>query len=664
MNYQTVVGWQLKKLVASMRLFPTKIVLTIKKRPKHYYNTTNFTVLSPFPLPIPDINIENQQAVLHNANQYYGIPAPVIPVSAGATGSLTQPPPTSISENNNNYGTSSAIVACCGLPLGRMPPLPIPAQIVNNNSNGGNDSTTTTVAPELMYSVVGPPNPIISSLINRSRSNHNNHDSNNPENYAYPNQMIYEKKTTTTTPAPKTIEKQQQLSDVTTTLSTVQPQQISPIKVIPQTLSQYNAASKYYNLMANNKNNSIKNSTITNHQQSEIVEEKQQQLNNEQNNNSVTMASSSTSPKKKMMMLVGQSVPNNKQKLQKSINNKKNQRSSSKAINVNRCSSAASDSSTPFSMSDSTSTCFTSTEDDEDDDDDDEDDEKEDDDEEEEQISVHERTIRNNNTEIKMLYGQESVSRKKIIKKKNKSRLKNCEFTTEDDEIDPVGEEDDGEMDNDNDSAFYSGRNTLVNELNGSGNCSSSGGSTFGGGRDCSKMPQVLQKLAKLKLNEYQKQQKDEDHDHDYNGETIVSNSQHLDENSSVIKMTTLTTTTSSSTISMPDSVSSSSPSATALSSCNNNNRMNAQTCATLIDNYESSSRDLATNKKIRQFQQSTPKMTSVQLSTITHLTSLAQNIRLANTVPVNLTMAASSSATSSQSKVDSTLSKNIMNDY
>ncbi|OTF83974.1 hypothetical protein BLA29_006496, partial [Euroglyphus maynei] len=55
-NYQTVVGWQLKKLVASMRRFPTKLILTVKKRPRHH-SSGSFTVVPQFALPLPEMSI-------------------------------------------------------------------------------------------------------------------------------------------------------------------------------------------------------------------------------------------------------------------------------------------------------------------------------------------------------------------------------------------------------------------------------------------------------------------------------------------------------------------------------------------------------------------------------------------------------------------------------
>ncbi|KAI2802021.1 Sterile alpha motif [Blomia tropicalis] len=96
-NYQTVVGWQLKKLVSSMRQFPKKIVLTVKKRPRHCPSSTSFTPSGPFSIPNPDITYGTakigpegcqrscQRATIVNVDQYYGIPLPVIPLPENAT---------------------------------------------------------------------------------------------------------------------------------------------------------------------------------------------------------------------------------------------------------------------------------------------------------------------------------------------------------------------------------------------------------------------------------------------------------------------------------------------------------------------------------------------------------------------------------------------------
>ncbi|RWS28732.1 uncharacterized protein B4U80_06826 [Leptotrombidium deliense] len=50
-NYQTVVGWQLKKLVNQMAQYPTEILLTVKKRPRHSNVLGQISVLKPYKLP-------------------------------------------------------------------------------------------------------------------------------------------------------------------------------------------------------------------------------------------------------------------------------------------------------------------------------------------------------------------------------------------------------------------------------------------------------------------------------------------------------------------------------------------------------------------------------------------------------------------------------------
>ncbi|XP_067128272.1 uncharacterized protein [Centruroides vittatus] len=50
-NYQTVVGWQLKKLVYAMREHPTEVYLTLKKRPRHTNILGQVIVLRPYRIP-------------------------------------------------------------------------------------------------------------------------------------------------------------------------------------------------------------------------------------------------------------------------------------------------------------------------------------------------------------------------------------------------------------------------------------------------------------------------------------------------------------------------------------------------------------------------------------------------------------------------------------
>ena len=64
-SYQTVVGWQLKKLVSSMKEHPTEIVLTIKKRPRHSNLIGQVIVLKPY--KIPNRRAGRQNSRLKNA---------------------------------------------------------------------------------------------------------------------------------------------------------------------------------------------------------------------------------------------------------------------------------------------------------------------------------------------------------------------------------------------------------------------------------------------------------------------------------------------------------------------------------------------------------------------------------------------------------------------
>ena len=49
-NYQTVVGWQQKKLKTALTENPTKVILTLKKRPRHSNNFGQIYV-KPYRLP-------------------------------------------------------------------------------------------------------------------------------------------------------------------------------------------------------------------------------------------------------------------------------------------------------------------------------------------------------------------------------------------------------------------------------------------------------------------------------------------------------------------------------------------------------------------------------------------------------------------------------------
>lgn len=57
-NYRTVVGWQLKKLVDIMKEYQTELILTLKKRPKH--NAAHLTLNKPFKLALREYPISAQ----------------------------------------------------------------------------------------------------------------------------------------------------------------------------------------------------------------------------------------------------------------------------------------------------------------------------------------------------------------------------------------------------------------------------------------------------------------------------------------------------------------------------------------------------------------------------------------------------------------------------
>jgi len=53
-NYRTVVGWQLRKLVDIMKEYQTELILTLKKRPKHCNMVGQVNVIKPFKLPLKE----------------------------------------------------------------------------------------------------------------------------------------------------------------------------------------------------------------------------------------------------------------------------------------------------------------------------------------------------------------------------------------------------------------------------------------------------------------------------------------------------------------------------------------------------------------------------------------------------------------------------------
>lgn len=84
-NYQTVVGWQLKKLVSSMRQFPTKLTLTVKKRPRHH-GSANFTLVAPFPLPIPEVSYTTSVSSQRQQMMMNAVAGPISTTNSTASG--------------------------------------------------------------------------------------------------------------------------------------------------------------------------------------------------------------------------------------------------------------------------------------------------------------------------------------------------------------------------------------------------------------------------------------------------------------------------------------------------------------------------------------------------------------------------------------------------
>jgi len=62
-NYQTVLGWSQRKVILAMQEYPTKIVITVKKRPSHCRIAGQLRVLEPTKIPHRQVCIqENPQA--------------------------------------------------------------------------------------------------------------------------------------------------------------------------------------------------------------------------------------------------------------------------------------------------------------------------------------------------------------------------------------------------------------------------------------------------------------------------------------------------------------------------------------------------------------------------------------------------------------------------
>lgn len=71
-GYQTVVGWQLKKLVNCMKEYPTEIILTIKKRPRHSNFLGQVIVLKPYKIPNRKAGRQNSRRMKNAATTTTG----------------------------------------------------------------------------------------------------------------------------------------------------------------------------------------------------------------------------------------------------------------------------------------------------------------------------------------------------------------------------------------------------------------------------------------------------------------------------------------------------------------------------------------------------------------------------------------------------------------
>lgn len=58
-NYRTVVGWQLRKLVDIMKEYQTELILTLKKRPKHSASIgSHIGMIKPFKSPLREYSTQ------------------------------------------------------------------------------------------------------------------------------------------------------------------------------------------------------------------------------------------------------------------------------------------------------------------------------------------------------------------------------------------------------------------------------------------------------------------------------------------------------------------------------------------------------------------------------------------------------------------------------
>ncbi|KAH9511448.1 Sterile alpha motif [Dermatophagoides farinae] len=163
-NYQTVVGWQLKKLVASMRRFPTKLILTVKKRPRHH-SSGSFTVVPQFALPLPEMSIignsslplgtlpmSNDNCTIYNTILSTGYPLDAYSINQQQTTTAA------IQDNNSSLKQQDPTIT---------------EQTPFNNNNNNNNHTLTFNSDKSSTT---------ENFMIQNSSAHNNHDNNGDKN--------------------------------------------------------------------------------------------------------------------------------------------------------------------------------------------------------------------------------------------------------------------------------------------------------------------------------------------------------------------------------------------------------------------------------------------------------------------------------------------------
>lgn len=79
-NYRTVVGWQLRKLVDIMKEYQTELILTLKKRPKHSISSGQVNIVKPFKLPLKEYSANQRPLPKINGSMTLKAPKPRKPL--------------------------------------------------------------------------------------------------------------------------------------------------------------------------------------------------------------------------------------------------------------------------------------------------------------------------------------------------------------------------------------------------------------------------------------------------------------------------------------------------------------------------------------------------------------------------------------------------------